>query len=178
MFEWRDGNPRGEDRRGYFVTVRDGLISIADADDKFVAGVVSGSPAIASDSQGCNWHDMYLRDEFGGLIYEWAEEKIIIPLLDESRGGPKINAEALKIIRVRRPKLNPAYDPDLPYIPRTRRVEWAAVGLIGKLVVRDDGSCMPNGFCRPGICGLATSSDDGWLVLKRISADKVLIFLK
>ena len=38
----------------------------------------------------------------------------------------------------------------LAYVPRMQRPEWVAVGMLGKLLVRDDGSC--------AACGLAGSS--------------------
>jgi hypothetical protein len=36
----------------------------------------------------------------------------------------------------KRPKLNPAYDPDRPYVSREDRPEWAAIGTMGKLRLR------------------------------------------
>lgn len=35
-----------------------------------------------------------------------------------------------------RPKVNPAYDPDNKYVPRSQRPEWDAVGFMGKLAMR------------------------------------------
>lgn len=39
------------------------------------------------------------------------------------------------------------YNPILPYIPRSQRKEWAQIGLLGKIYVRDDGTCVVGGKC-------------------------------
>ncbi|MCL2298741.1 MAG: hypothetical protein FWC27_01170 [Firmicutes bacterium] len=153
MFEWLDGNAAGEDRRGYFVTLEGEYIRIATDRDDYILGVVSSGPSVVGDAQGCGWQGMYLRDEWGALIYEWAEGQ-------------------------QQPVLNPAYDASLPYLPRAQRPEWAAVGMLGKLLVLDDGSCRPNGYCRPGARGIATACAHGCRVLQRRGANRVLICLK
>lgn len=45
--------------------------------------------------------------------------------------------------------LNPLFDPALPYTPRRERPEWAAIGLVGKLILRADAP-----------------KADGWLLLE------------
>lgn len=62
-------------------------------------------------------------------------------------------------------------------MPRTERSEWAAIGMMGKLRVRDDGTCSPNGFCMPNVAGIATASSQGYRVLERLDSNKVLILL-
>ena len=57
-----------------------------------------------------------------------------------------------------RQRLNPDYDGTQPYIPRTQRPEWDAVGLLGKLVAVDDGSCQVNGWAAVGENGIAAYS--------------------
>jgi len=55
MFEWWDGNPGDEDRRGCFVTVRDGFIHKTGERNRYIPGVVSATPAIIGDCQGLGW---------------------------------------------------------------------------------------------------------------------------
>ena len=74
--------------------------------------------------------------------------------------------------------LNPNYDPTLPYLPRDQRPEWAAVGLMGKLRVRDDGTCQQDGFCKPNDQGIATASEDGYYVIERLFGNQILVMLK
>lgn len=46
------------------------------------------------------------------------------------------------------------------------RCEWVDVGMLGKLLVRDDGSCQAGGLCEITEIGVATASDQGFYVLK------------
>jgi hypothetical protein len=153
MFEWEDGNPAGEDRRGCFVTLEGEYIRKATAQDGYILGVVSAAPCVVGGAQGCGWQGMYQRDAWGAVLYEWVDGQ-------------------------QRPVLNPAYDPSQPYEPRTQRPEWAAVGMMGKLIVRDDGSCLPNGYCAPNDQGVAAACAQGYRVMKRVDSETVLICLK
>ena len=167
MFEWVDGNPQSEDRRGYFVTVQGGKIRKATAGN-YILGAVSATPGVVGDSHGTGWRDMYLRDDFGRIIYEWVNVGREIP-------GNKTEKET---VREHRPKLNPAYDPAREYIPRDRRKEWAAVGMMGKLIVRDDGTCKVDGFCKVADGGIATASESGYFVLARLGTNLIRIVIK
>jgi len=167
MFEWLDGNPQGEDKVGYFITVQDGKIRKANANDRYILGVTSTTPSVVGDSHGTGWRDMYLRDNFGRIIYEWVDAQRKIPGIDKTEN-----------IREHRPKLNPAYDPAREYIPRDRRKEWAAVGMMGKLIVRDDGTCKVDGFCKVADGGIATASESGYFVLARLGTNLIRIVIK
>lgn len=72
--------------------------------------------------------------------------------------------------------ISAAYDPSKPYIPRSMRPEWIPVGLMGKIYVRDDGTCIPGQKCScyNGIATLGSS----WFVLERISSNVVRILYK
>ena len=59
-----------------------------------------------------------------------------------------------------RQKLNSVYDHMKKYFPRTQRPEWNAVGLLGKLVAVDDGTCIPDGWCTVGPGGIAATSKE------------------
>ena len=77
------------------------------------------------------------------------------------------------------PVLNPEWNAEQEYIPRKDRPEWAAVGVLGKLIVYDDGTLQSGDICRCGNGGKAVKSiENGYTVLKRISDDKVLIWFK
>lgn len=79
--------------------------------------------------------------------------------------------------------INPAFDPNLAYVPRLARPEWTPVGLLGKVFVRDDGTCVPGQKCKPSATGTATHSASPtdpyrYRVLSRESANVVRIFVK
>ena len=72
----------------------------------------------------------------------------------------------------------PEYDPTQPYIGRMQRKEWSAIGMLGVLSVRDDGSCKVNGFCKLADGGIATASDTGYRVVKRVADNIVEVIFK
>ena len=110
MFEWSDGNPNNEDRVGISVVLEGKKIREAtDQDDpNSIIGVISGNPAVVADSCWSRWEQKYLKDDFNRYI---------------------ISEEGNK-------QVNPHYDPNKKYKARKDRPEWDAVGLVGKLSVK------------------------------------------
>lgn len=64
------------------------------------------------------------------------------------------------------------------YVSRLDRKEWAAVGLVGKLIVVDDSTCEVNGYCVPANGGIATKSKAGYRVLSRLDENHIKILVK
>ncbi|MDE6732056.1 MAG: hypothetical protein K2J77_04185 [Oscillospiraceae bacterium] len=126
---WFDDNPEGEDRVGYFVTIKDGKLRFAEADD-YIVGITSGNPSVVGNGDE-DWLGRWQRDEFDRIITE---------------NGCF--------------KANPDYDPSIKYVERKNRPEWDYVGMIGVLPLRDDGTCVPGGFAKCGVGGIATKADD------------------
>ena len=118
-FEWSDGNPDEEDRRGISVVLDGSQIRPA-ADGEDPIGVISGNPSVVGDAAWNKWSGKYLWDDYGTYIQEDYEV---------------VNDEGETVIQQRR-KLNPAYDPDQQYVNREDRPEWDCVGLMGKLRIR------------------------------------------
>lgn len=174
-FEWLDGNVDGEDRLGYFVALEDGKIRIANDSDGYILGAVSAVPGVVGNSSDDNWTGMYLTDKWGRLVYE----DVAIPAtvqtvrheaVTDGRGNIITDAwdESIEIAPARteyRLAINPQYDPNMKYVPRSKRNEWCAVGLLGRLRVYDDGTCKAGGFCRPNAAGIASGADSGYFVI-------------
>jgi hypothetical protein len=118
-FEWSDGNPDADDRRGIAVVLDGDKIRPALAGEDPI-GVISGNPSVIGDSAWNKWSGKYLRDDYGTYIQEDYE-------VEDEDGNT--------VIQQRR-KLNPAYDPDVEYTSREERPEWDCVGLMGKLRLR------------------------------------------
>lgn len=174
MFEWIDGNINNEDRVGYFVTLKGENIKIATGEDKYILGVISSNPSIVGDVSGNNWKDMYLKDSWGRIQFEWIDVKETqIEYTEDGNATEKIVIKKDYV-----PKLNPLYDINQKYISRDERKEWASVGVIGKLLVRDDGTCVVDGYCMPNNHGIATASETGYRVLKRTGENQILVFFK
>ena len=152
MFEWQDGNPDGEDRRGMFVTLDGKYIRLANSKDTYILGIVSGNPTVLGDTAEDQWADMYERDIFGALKHDSTTENGLV--------------------------LNPNYDNDKQYIARGQRKEWDAVGLMGKLVVVDDGTCEVNGFCAANDNGIGTKAETGYRVMERLDENHIRVLVK
>ncbi len=180
MFEWSDGNSGCEDRSGRFVTLDGAKIRLADPDDDYILGVVSGNPSVVGDVHDDQWQGMYLYDIFGRPLWEDVE----VP--DETMEAPDPENPERMISHVvipahteHRQKLNPDYDSSQTYVPRSERPEWDAVGMLGKLVMVDDGSCTPNGWAAVGAGGIAVSSAERtkYRVMERLDQTHIRVLI-
>lgn len=169
FFEWRDGNKKAEDRRGLFVTLDGDKIRLATAADDYIVGVISANPSVVGDVQSENWHGMYKKDVFGQPLTETVE----VPESTDEETGRVVPAHTFT-----RYVVNPDYDPDEEYTSREFRKEWACVGLMGKLIVVDDGTCEVNGYCKAADGGKATKADTGYRVMKRIDGTHIQILYR
>ena len=186
-FEWEDGNPNTEDRRGLFVTWgNNGLVKLANEGDE-ILGVVSVTPSVVGNAYEDDWQGMYQTDIFGqplSHIVHHDAEYVDIEMPDVDDEGNELETTHIEHQLLHEAYdaeeyiLNPEYDSEQEYIPRSDRKEWAAVGLMGQLIVIDDGSCTVNGYCTVGSNGTATTSDTGFKVLKRLDDTHIKIFIK
>ncbi|MEV2475957.1 peptidase G2 autoproteolytic cleavage domain-containing protein [Paenibacillus larvae] len=165
-FETKDGSPI---EVGYFVTTEGDRVRKANGKDSYVIGVTTAPSGFVGDSRELHWADKYTVDEWGRVQVQEVE---IPPYKDEE--GKVIIPKRTEL----QPVLNPAWDPDIPYVSRLKRDEWVVVGLLGKLLVRDDGSCQVNGYCQPGENGIATKAKEGYRVLKRVAPERILILFR
>ncbi|MDE7267278.1 MAG: hypothetical protein K2N89_07430, partial [Lachnospiraceae bacterium] len=116
-------------------------------------------------------------DENGNEQYE------DVPMFDDETHEP-IMIETGNIIKNARMKLAEGYDPSLQenYVERKDRKEWDYVGMVGVLPVRDDGTCLPDHFCKCGQGGIATLATergfDTFYVIERISENIVSVELR
>ena len=171
-FEWKDKNTDNQDRVGLFVTLDGENIRIANSNDDYILGVVSATPSIVGDSYfGDNWHGMYETDIFGRYIIDtvYVEEHI-----DEETG------ETIPDHYEERLVLNPEWNNEQEYEAREDRSEWSAIGMLGKLIVIDDGTCEVNGYCKVADNGIATKSDDksGYRVMARLDDTHIKILFR
>lgn len=165
FFEWADGNPNGEKRFGYAVSLVDGgKISIG---NEKLLGIISSNPGFIGDGGEFNWSNKYQLDEWGlkkmELYYtvdiqieesekltsktiwidsEW-NQYLSEPKNDLQKAQYLISEKHTlteEQISSKKPEkvylLSENYNPDIPYIPRSERKEYAVVGLLGKLRVR------------------------------------------
>lgn len=176
FFEWLDGNSNDEDRVGKFVTLDGDKIRIAQQDDNYILGIVSGEPFVLGNGDCDTWNGMFLKDDFNRTLYEPAPKVEI----NEETGGEEevLDENGVLVYAGTRPVLNPSYDPTQTYVSRFERQEWDAVGMLGALSVYDDGSCKVNGFCTCGNDGVATASEHGYRVIERIKDNIVKVIFR
>lgn len=165
-FEWKDGNPNNEDRVGYIVTLDGDKIVKANTGDD-VLGICSGTAMVLGDSAEWNWTKRYLTDDFGRIIYE-----------DYDVDYKEDNGEITKR-HIHAPKENPEYNASRAYIKRSDRPEWQIVGMMGKIYVRDDGSCVVNGYAdvKDGIATKANGKTN-MRVMERVTDNIVRVLMK
>ena len=187
-FEWLDGNPLEEDRIGYLVALNEDKIEYANSGDD-ILGIVSGTAAVVGDTAVWDWQDKYLTDDFGRTIWDMVEEFSEVPEIEEveivdEEGNATIEYKTTMVTKSMgffpHRRLNPNYDDSQTYIPRSKRPEWDCIGLMGKLHVRDDGTCVPGGYATAGANGIATYSSEktNMKVMKRLSDNIILVFMK
>ena len=184
---WADNNEENEDRVGYFVTVKDGLLYKANEGD-YIVGITSGNPSIVGNADE-DYYWRYERDAFNRIVMEDVPEAVQEtdadgnPVFDEETHEP-VMVETGNIVPNARMKLANDYNPELQktYIERKDRKEWDHVGMLGVLPVRDDGTCIVGQLCKCGKDGIATlaaeRSFDTYMVIERIADNVVNVILK
>ena len=187
MFEWADGNSNSEDRRGLFVTFDEtdfSKIRLANAGDE-VIGVISATPSVIGNSYDDAWQGMYKTDIFGQPIshtvhYDAVYKEREVPDVDEE--GNELETTHTEQVLVHEAYdaeeyiLNPDFDPEQEYVPRSQRKEWAVVGIVGQVVVVDDGTCVAGGRCTVGSNGKATVAESGIRVLERLDDTHIRVY--
>lgn len=164
FFEWADGNPSDEDRRGYSVVLEGELIRFAEPGDdpNKIIGIVSAAPGFVGDSASLNWHGRHLKDVFNARVTQdiewlvWNDKGAAQPSQDDDRSLrsaahrwrvseldtdeaqawiPEFAREQNLRVTTQALVENPEYDESQQYIPRSQRCEWDPIGLMGKLVM-------------------------------------------
>lgn len=181
-FEWKDGNPDNEDRRGRFVTLDGEKIRFTTSEDDYILGIVSANPCVEGDIQPDDWQGKYLTDVFGQRLTQtvhiparYEEQEITDPETGETTTENILVEDEHDAVQW---VLNPDYDPEQEYVSREDRKEWSAIGLMGKLVVIDDGTCEVNGYCKAGVNGIATKADNGYIVMSRVDDTHIRVLVK
>lgn len=184
--EWWDKNPDDEDRRGRFVTLDGNYIKFADTPEQ-VFGCVSSNPSLIGNNESETWHDMYLKDIWGKLIlqevtvpdeYETTYEDYTD--VDENGNEVTKTSEVRTLVKesykTMAPIINPEYNPDMEYKPRSERKEYCITGREGQIVMCDDGTCEVGKLCNTTYGGYATKSDRGYMVMERIDSSHIKIY--
>jgi hypothetical protein len=186
MYEW--SNP--DDRKfGLFVTFDknrpDKVIPYNTVNGGDIIGITTVNSTIDSDDPE-QWSFAYLCNEVGDLYLE--KERLEV--------GQQVYDQVLEFNYIRTypwehyiPIENKDYNKELNYVKRSNRQEWTRVNLLGKVVVRDNGECVPGQYCQPytgkliELFGTAVPATDDcnlkkYYVIRRLSDHSVLILNK
>ncbi|OMF02320.1 hypothetical protein BK124_02145 [Paenibacillus amylolyticus] len=166
MFETIDGQTI---EPGYFVTTVGEKVRKATNTDDYVVGIVSARPSFIGGASHLNWIGKYETDEWGKIQYE---ERVVLEQKDK-RGEVIVPAYTINSAVI-----STSYDHSREYVSRIDRMEWVAIGMMGKLLVRDDGTCQVDGYCRPNDEGIATAATAGFRVLARTGANQIKVLVK
>ena len=174
-FEWLDENENVDDRVGYIVALEGNKIKFANSEDD-VLGIVSGTATVLGDNAEWEWQGKYLKDEFGRKIIDWVEHKSTTTIYNDDGTSEE---KEISLGFFPEPRINPAYNENEEYVNRYWRPEWDAVGLMGKLFVRDNGSCQVGGYVKPdnGIA-IPSAEKTNMRVLKRVNDNVIQVLLK
>lgn len=174
FFEWEDQNVNNEDRTGLFVTFDEfspSCIRLANAEDDDILGIVSAAPGILGNCAEDEWVGKYKRDVYGRVLTE--EVEIVQTIINDEGDEEEV------VTREQQPILSAEFDPTIEYTPRGARKEWAPIGLMGQLVMKDDGTCIPGRYCINGDNGIATfSTKRGWRVMERVDDTHIRVYFK
>lgn len=130
---------------GTIVTEENGAVRPAGPGDE-ISGVVSATAVVTAGDTPFSWQGRYLYDEWGCPITEE------IPDPDHEGDGPA------SLISVQ--KENPAWNPDAPQIPRSKRPgQWTRVGLLGQVFTRVGEGVKP-GDRIAAVDGIGVTSSD------------------
>jgi hypothetical protein len=142
-FEWEDGNPSNEDRRGLTVVSVEDKIRPAKTGETPI-GVVSKLGVVVGNSGWNRWTDKYLKDDYGSYVtvlvtcIQWEGEngEVNYCKLDQKPEDISISDKDVATYSQEERVLNPEYDPDKEYIARSHRKEWDPVGLVGRVRIK------------------------------------------
>ena len=147
-----------------------------------IVGVSSINSLIESDNPD-EWQGKNLADKYGDIYLKKStviKSKKCYDDVEELSYMSTFQEESIS------PIINEKYDTNQKFIPRTDRLEWVRVCLLGKCIVEDDGSCIPGKFCRPyagtdnSLHGTCTYSPipTSLYVIARISSNTILVLNK
>lgn len=187
MYEWSE-LPLQENRLGRFVTFdknNPNKINLAH-DDDYIAGISTICAQDTSDDPQ-EWKYSYMCNEYGDLYLQKERLAVGTKQYDQFKEMNYIRTYPWEhFIRIENQYINK----ELKYVPRTRRQEWIRVNLLGKVIVKDNGKCLPGEFCTvyngkiKELFGTAIPYDKDkntnkkFYVLERLSENTILILNK
>ena len=95
-------------------------------------------------SNPSEWPFKYIVNEFGDLYLKRRDIGEAIKKYDPINEMSYLQTSKKSIIV---PVNNPSYKSDEKYLKRQGRPEWCTVNILGKVIVEDNGECIPGQYC-------------------------------
>ena len=146
MYEWSE--IPAESPYGLFVRFdkdNPGKITPIGSASQQILGVTTIQTTITSDDPE-QWKYAYMCNEVGDKFLKNEKIAIGVKEYDQEREFSYIHTRPYEHY-VQIP--SKVYDPKIEYLKRSNRPEWVRVNLIGKVIVRDNGKCIPGKYCQP-----------------------------
>lgn len=151
--------------------------------DGVLLGVSTICSVLESDDPD-NWKYAYIVNEVGDFYLK--EETLAVGIKDYDQN------EEMSFIKTQPWKHYvkvevDGFDSSKKYVRRSDRAEWVRVNVLGKVIVRDNGECVPGQFCEPVVgtkdkefVGTAKPAEKDsklpkFYVLERLSSNSILI---
>ena len=185
MFEWGEVVDSNVSKISKFVqfSEKHPHTVILARDTSNIVGVSTMIAAYVA-SNPTQWPYKYVFNEYGDLYLEEKNIGIGEKAYDSVN---EINYMQTHQQKVFMPIVNPNYDSNKQYIPRTSRNEWTRVTILGKAIVEDNGKCEPGKYCTvytgddKTLYGSAMpcskKTNIKFYVLERLSEHTILIFI-
>lgn len=187
MYEWAE--IPAESPYGLFVTFSsenpDKIETVKSGSDEQILGVTTIQTVQTSDDPN-NWKYAYMCNEVGDKFLKNDKIAIGVKEYDQIEEFSYIHTRPYSHY-VQVP--SQYYDPKREYVKRSNRKEWIRVNLVGKVIVRDNGKCIPGEYCQPNSTGKskkqrgyavpANMKDSGWkfYVTQRITENTIEIVM-
>lgn len=186
MYEWTI-YPGDDNKFGRFVQfneIEHEKINLVRNSKTPVIGVSSINYVTVSDNPEY-WKNKYLFNEYGDIFMTKERLAVGQKQYDQVEEFSYIHTFPYEQYI---PVENNLFDKNKNYIKRSCRNEWTSVTIYGKAIVKDNGQCVPGGYCKPmfsdineeaGIAIPANKNDnDSFYVIDRISNTTIMIFVK
>lgn len=140
---------------------------------------ISTIQSIITSDDPTEWRYAYLCSEVGDRYLSEENIAVGIKQYDQNLELAYISTQPYKYYKTVPSK---GYDENQKYTKRSNRKEWVRVNLLGKVILEDDGTCQPGGFCQPisaefhADAGKATAWIDSpykYYVLRRIAKNTI-----
>lgn len=187
MYEWQN-KPEHDNRFGKFVTFSkedpEKIVLYGNSKNDYILGVSTITSACNSDDPE-EWQGKWIINGVGDVIVSKERLAVGTKRYDENTEISFIQTYPWEHYIKQR---NEDFDEEANYIPRSNRIEWVRVNLLGKVIVYDNGKCEAGKLCKPytgkqkakhGIAIPANDDDKNtFYVLERLTENTILIINK